>query len=107
MRRSSPSKSWVEFRLRIQARVTQPRRYPAVVAPTMSRRYGLVLASLATAALAALVAATISLWALCVLPFTLIIGICAWRGLTLTETWNAMDDGSEQDLGRGPAGMGF
>lgn len=73
----------------------------------MGRRYGLVLASVATAALAVMVGLTVSLWALCVLPFALIIGICGWKGLTLTETWHAMDDGSEADPSRGPAGIWF
>lgn len=69
-------------------------------------RYGLVLASFGVAASAVLVA-FVTLWALCVLPFALIIGICAWRGMALAETWERLSDGSGEDAGRGPAGLGF
>ncbi len=63
----------------------------------------MLLASLAAAASAVLVALTVTLWALSVLPFALVIGICAWHGMTLAQTWERMGDESWQDPGRGPA----
>ncbi len=77
------------------------------MAPAARPRYGLLLASLAVAASAVLVAVAVTLWALCVLPFALIIGICAWHGMTLAQTWGRMGDESGEALGRGPAGLGF
>ncbi len=47
-------------------------------------------------------------WALVVVPLTVIVGICAWKGLTLRETWRGFDEGPDGgDLGRGPAGLGW
>ena len=70
-------------------------------------RYGLVLACLVAASLSGLGAVTVTFWALVVLPFAVIVGVCAWRGLTLAETWAGMTAGSDEDLGRGPAGLDF
>jgi hypothetical protein len=53
------------------------------------------------------VAAAVTLWALWVLPFALIIGICAWNGMTLGQTWERIGDEAGKDPGRGPAGFGF
>ena len=69
-------------------------------------RCGLVLASVAVA-VAAVPVAFVTLWVLCVLPFALIIGICAWHGMTLAQTWERLSDESSEDAGRGPAGLGF
>lgn len=69
-------------------------------------RYGLVLASLGVAA-SAILLALVTLWALCVLPFALIVGICAWRGMTLADTWERLSEETGEDAGRGPAGLGF
>jgi hypothetical protein len=77
------------------------------MAPAPRPRYGLVLTSVAAAALAVLIGVAVSPWALWVLPIALIIGICAWNGLTLAQTWAGLDDGSGPDPGRGPAGLGF
>lgn len=70
-------------------------------------RYGLMLASLAVAALAVLTAFTISAWTLLVLPFAFIVGTCAFFGYAFLETWDAIGDASGDDVGRGPAGLGF
>jgi hypothetical protein len=70
-------------------------------------RYALVLACVAGAVLAGWAALTVSAWALLVVPVALVVGGCAWNGLTLAETWRGMDDGSAADVGRGPAGMGW
>lgn len=69
-------------------------------------RYGVVVACLAAALLVALIFLVTpwALWVLWVLPFALVIGICAWRGMTATETWERMSDESGDDVGRGPAG---
>ncbi len=72
-------------------------------------RYGMVVACLAAALSVALISlvtpwALWVLWVLCVLPFALVIGICACRGMTATETWERMSDESGDDVGRGPAG---
>lgn len=77
------------------------------MAPARRPRYGLVLASVAAALLAGLVGAAVTPWALWVLPFAVILGICAWRGLTLAQTWAGLDASSDEDPGRGPAGLGF
>lgn len=69
-------------------------------------RYSLVSASIAVAA-SAVPVAFVTLWVLCVLPFALIVGICAWRGMTLAQTWERLVDESDGDAGRGPAGLGF
>lgn len=76
------------------------------MAPAPRPRYGLVLASLASAAAAVLVA-FVTLWALWVLPLALVIGICAWLGMTLPEIWEGLGDEPGEDAGRGPAGLGF
>ena len=75
------------------------------MAPVPSPRYGLVLASLVVAACAC-VAANFTFWALCFMPFSVIIGICAWHGMPLAETWERMSEESGEDVGRGPAGLG-
>jgi hypothetical protein len=77
------------------------------MATTPGPRYGLLLASLAVAALTVGVAVAVTPWALWVLPIALIIGICAWKGMTLTQTWERIGDESGEDPGRGPAGLGF
>jgi hypothetical protein len=59
------------------------------------------------AAMSVLAAVAVSAWALCVLPFAVIIGICACNGLTLAQTWAGMAAAAEEDPGRGPAGLGF
>lgn len=68
------------------------------------RRCRLVLASRGVAAYAILLA-LVTLWALCVLPFALIIGICAWRGMTLGATWERLSEESGEYAARGPAGL--
>ena len=68
-------------------------------------RYGLVLASLMLAA-SACVAANSTFWALGFVPFSVIIGVCAWQGMPLAETWERMSEESGEDVGRGPAGLG-
>jgi hypothetical protein len=76
------------------------------MAPAPHRRYGLLLGSLAVAA-SAVSLAFVTLWTLWVLPLALIIGICAWNGMTLTQIWARMGDDAGADPGRGPAGLGF
>ena len=51
-------------------------------------RYRLILASLAVVAAVGLFSFVTPciLWVLWILPSALIIGICAWRGMTLAET---------------------
>ncbi len=71
-------------------------------------RYRLVLASLAVIAAVGLFSFVTpwALWVLWILPLALIIGICAWRGMTLAETWQRLDDESPIDgPARGPAGF--
>ncbi len=52
------------------------------MAPAPHLRYGLLLADMAVAVSAMVVAVAVTLWALLVLPLALIIGICAWHGMT-------------------------
>ncbi len=77
------------------------------MASEASPRFGLLLASLAAFAASVVAAVTVSAWALCVLPPAVIAGVCAWNGLTLRQTWAAMDGSPEEDGGRGFPGMTF
>ncbi len=70
-------------------------------------RYGVLLASILSSVVAVAGAVLVTAWALLVLPFAFIIGVCAYSGLTLAQTWEAMDEHSGDDAGRGPAGMSF
>lgn len=73
-----------------------------------SPRYGVVVACLAAAVAALLIAAVTPwvLWVVWVAPLALVIGICAWHGMTATEAWERMGAESGDDVGRGPAGWG-
>ena len=71
-------------------------------------RYPLVLASLAVVAAVGLFSFLTpwAWWVLWILPLTLIIGICAWRGMTLSETWQRLGHESPVDgPARGTAGF--
>lgn len=70
-------------------------------------RFGLLFGSLAASVVAVAAALLLSAWALLVLPFALIIGVCAYEGLTLSQAWTALGEASGDDAGRGPAGMSF
>jgi uncharacterized protein (DUF58 family) len=67
-------------------------------------RYGLLLAAVAVGALSVVAGWTVGGWALWVLPFALVVAVCAARGLTLAQVWRGLDPGPEEDPGRGPAG---
>ena len=44
----------------------------------------------------------LSAWALLVVPLALIIGACAYKGFTLSQTWDAIGKAAEDDAGREP-----
>jgi hypothetical protein len=70
-------------------------------------RYGLIVGAATTGALSLGGALVLSAWALLLLPFAIIVGACAWNGLTLAQTWRAMGEAFGDDAGQGPAGMSF
>ncbi len=70
-------------------------------------RTGLVFGSLTAAVVAIAAALLLTAWALLVLPFAIIVAVCAYKGLTLTQTCTAMGEASGDDAGRGPAGLSF
>jgi hypothetical protein len=75
--------------------------------PPPPRRYGMVIVSALTAVLALVAAVSVSGWALLVVPFALVVGVSAWKGLTLRQTGKAMSEATSDDPGHGPAGMSF
>ena len=71
------------------------------------RRYGLLAACLLVLGVSVVLAATITPWALCAVPFAVVIGGCAWAGMTLRQVLAAFHELPAQgDPGSGPAGAG-
>jgi hypothetical protein len=69
------------------------------------RRYAVAGLCVVTFGVAVFVAAEVSvLWGAAVVPFALLFGAGAWKGLSLAESWEAAGPG-DGDPGTGPAGM--
>ena len=67
------------------------------------RRTGLAATCLLAGLVALAVAVTVSAWGLLVVPFALVFGVCAWRRMTVAQTWGAWT--GPDDVGSGPAGL--